>query len=110
MSGDHAREMFLGNVRNFMRHHAGKFRFALRCENKSAIKAHKAAGQCECINGGVLQSKKLEFLVRVSLIRSQNQLVAQIGKVARDFRIVHIAAVGANFRHDLKAELSFLAG
>ena len=101
--------MFLGNVRNFMRHHAGKFRFALRCQDKPAIKTHEAAGQCECINGWVLQSEKLEFLIRVSLVRSQNQLIAQIGKVARDFRVVHIAAVGANFRHDFKAELSFLA-
>ncbi len=101
--------MLLGNVRNFMRHHAGQFRFALRCQDKPAIKAHEAARQCECINGWVLQSEKLEFLVRVSLVRSQNQLIAQIGKVARYFRVVHIAAVRANFRHDFKAELSFLA-
>jgi hypothetical protein len=44
----------------------------------------------------------------MSLIRAENQPIAEVGKIVRYFGIFHIAAVGPDLGHDLEAKLPFL--
>ena len=108
LCGDHASKVFLGDVRYFMRHDARQFGFALRRQDKPAVEAHEAARQRECVDRRVAEGKKFELLIGMSLIRAENQPIAEAGKVVRYFGIFHITAVGPDLGHDLEAKLPFL--
>src|SRR6185437_1836619 len=100
--------MFLSNVREFMRHYTREFRFALRRKNKARIEAHEAARQRKRIDRRVLHGKELKLLIGTSFAGAQDQLVAKIGKITGNFRIIKVTGVGTNFGHNLQTELPFL--
>ena len=90
LPGNHAREVFLRDMGDFMRHYPGQFRFALGCYDEAGVEPHEAAGQRERIDSVIFHREELEFLIWMSFAGPKNQLVSQIGEITGNFGVIKV--------------------
>ena len=77
--------MFLGDVGNFMGHHAGKFTFGVGVQDHAAVDADNAAGRGKCIDQGVVDDKERKLLFVV--IALGHQAVSDRFDIGVDFGV-----------------------
>ncbi len=104
----HARDMPLGDVRDFVAHHARQLGLRLRSQEKSGIDANESAGQREGVDLAVVDQEEFESPRGVRGVRSE--AVAQRIDVVGRLRVIVIVAVGADLAHDGFAQPPLLQG
>ena len=104
--GDHARDVPLGDMRDFVRHHRGKFSLALGGEQESGMHADETARDGEGVDAGVFDDIEMKLLPRA--VATGHQPLPQSLEVIIEFRVVEKRQSAARLTHDVLAELSFL--
>ena len=104
--GDHARNVPLGDVRDFVRHHRRKFSLALGGEQESGMHADKTARDSEGVDAGVFDDIEMKLLLRT--VAAGHQPLPQSLEVIIEFRVIEKRQPAARLAHDILAEFSFL--
>ena len=105
---DHARDVALGDVADFMAHDACKLAFVLSVDDGARVHGDVAARKREGVERCVPDGKE-EELVGVG-VRVADELVAEPVEVFARFGVRHVGGVGSNLPHDLRAESVFVGG
>jgi len=109
LRGDHARDVVLGDVGDFVGHHAGQLGFALCGKQQTGVHADVAARHGEGVDAGIVDDEEIEFALVARADR--DQLVAELVEIGFDFGVVQIARVGIDVAHDGPSHrLFFLVG
>ena len=105
---DHARDVALGDMADFMAHDACKLAFVLSVDDGARVHGDVAARKREGVERCVPDGKE-EELVGVG-VRVADELVAEPVEVFARFGVRHVGGVGSNLPHDLRAESVFVGG
>ena len=101
--GNLAGQVVLRDMADFVRNHAGQFRFRLCRQNRSRIDADVAAKHSECIDCIVADGKEIKPARRITA--GFNQTTPQAIQVIADFRILDIRRLAlSDFIHDALAD------
>ena len=108
LSLDHARDVALGNVSDFVAHHAREFAFGLGGNDGARMHGDEAAGQREGVEARVADREEKEVVgVRR---RVADELIADAVEILRHLGVVHVGGVGADLLHELLAERVLVGG
>ena len=97
------RDVALGDVRDFVREHAGELRFVARGQHQSVVHADETAGQRERVDGVVAHEEELEALRGIAGGLGHDARAERL-QVFGGFRVVDDLALVAQLPHDLQAD------
>ena len=98
--------MALRNVSDFVRKNGSELAFAGCCSDKSCMNGNETSGKRKRVDGRITNREKEEGIAGTRTGR--DEFVAETHQVVDGLRVIQIGRIGANFDHDLFAELMFL--
>ncbi len=104
LSGHHARQMMLGDVRDLVAQYGCEFRFALCQQDQSRVDADESAGHGEGVDRAIIDHEEFEGFAGLAAVGDQP--AAKAVQVIGDLRIVEILLAGADLEHALFADLA----
>ncbi len=108
LRGQHARDVTLRDVADFVCDHARQLGLRLGRDDEARMDADEAAGQRERVEHRIAHEEEAE--VDRARRADRNQLVAELVQVFGRFRVGQVVRVAPDLGHDLLAELALQAG